>query len=201
MKKVYISGKISDLPIELAKQKFAAAAQLVEQLGHEAVSPFSNGLHDDAPWESHMVKDIEMLLGCDAIYMLPCWEDSKGARIEKHIAEVTNKAIYEMHADKSKGGLFITYFYKVVDLACDAYGVKQEAFFSKYRCLPLVHARMIVTHVLTLNGVHESRIAKLLNRDRTTVLHYLKKFENECRYPIFKSNVKHVLQSLNLTNN
>lgn len=197
MKKVYISGKISNLPIQEAKQKFAAAAQMVEELGHVAVSPFSNGLSDDAPWESHMVKDIEMLLSCDAIYLLPCWVDSKGARIEKHIAEVTNKAIYEVDGH----GIWQTYFEKVIGLACKAAGVDKKAFFSKHRYLNLVHARMIVTHVLTIKGLHETRIAKLLNRDRCTVLHYRSKFDSECRYPIFKSNVNHVLQSLNLTNN
>lgn len=34
-----------------------------------------------------MVRDIEMLMGCEAIFMLPCWTKSKGARIEKMIAQ------------------------------------------------------------------------------------------------------------------
>lgn len=34
-----------------------------------------------------MKADIKLLMDCDAIYLLKGWEDSKGARIEKELAE------------------------------------------------------------------------------------------------------------------
>jgi len=38
--------------------------------------------------------DIELLFDCDAIYMLNGWEHSKGAKIEKFIAETMGKPIW-----------------------------------------------------------------------------------------------------------
>ena len=78
MYRVYISGKISGLPIEVAKAKFEAAADMLREAGHRPVSPFDNGLPDDATWEQHMKADIAMMMECDAIFLLPCWQDSKG---------------------------------------------------------------------------------------------------------------------------
>lgn len=53
----------------------------------DPVNPMKNGLPETASWKQHMVKDIEMLLDCEAILMLSCWRTSKGAKIEKAIAE------------------------------------------------------------------------------------------------------------------
>lgn len=84
--KIYISGMITGCPIEAAREKFAQAAQQIVAFGHTPVNPFDNGLDVAAEWEAQMVKDIELLLGSDAIYLLKDWENSKGARIEEHIA-------------------------------------------------------------------------------------------------------------------
>lgn len=86
MKRIYISGKISGLPIEEVKAKFQAAEDNIAKIGEVPVNPLKNGLPDDASWYDHMVKDISMLFGCDQILMLPCWVHSKGARIEHFIA-------------------------------------------------------------------------------------------------------------------
>ena len=83
--KVYISGKISGLPISEVQRNFSEAERHLEEIGHEPVNPTKN---DDQTknWSEHMVDDIEMLMGCEAIYLLDNWEDSKGARIEYRIA-------------------------------------------------------------------------------------------------------------------
>lgn len=85
--KVYISGKISDLPTEQVKAKFAQAEAQVISYGHTPVNPLKNGLEISEHWNKHLAADIALLLECDAIYLLTDWEDSKGARIENHIAE------------------------------------------------------------------------------------------------------------------
>lgn len=84
--KIYISGKISDLPTETCRNKFEQAEAQVRAFGHEPVSPLRNGLPENAPWEEHMARDIYMLLGCDGIYLLKDWNDSPGARIEEFAA-------------------------------------------------------------------------------------------------------------------
>lgn len=89
--KIYIAGKISGLNRADAFYKFVQAADLLRRLGHEPVNPMeANGLDDDGnehPWAEYMRRDIPILLACEAIYLLPCWEDSKGARLERLIAE------------------------------------------------------------------------------------------------------------------
>ncbi len=50
------------------------------------VNPLKNGLPNIATWDQHMVRDIELLLTCDSICLLPDWQQSKGARIEAFIA-------------------------------------------------------------------------------------------------------------------
>jgi len=84
--KIYISGKIGDLPEAEVAAKFEHARRQVEAFGHEPVSPLNNGLDSAAPWEDHMGADIAMMLKCDAVYMLTDWGNSRGARIEHGIA-------------------------------------------------------------------------------------------------------------------
>lgn len=92
--KIYLSGKISDLPPEEVRAKFAQAADQIRALGHEPVSPLDSGIDYGDKWEKHIAADIAMLLGCDAIYLLKDWKESKGARIEKAVANECQKSIY-----------------------------------------------------------------------------------------------------------
>ena len=66
IKKIYISGKITGLPVREAIAKFRSAAEKIRRFGFEPVSP--------------------LLLRCDAIYLLDDYEKSEGARIELCIA-------------------------------------------------------------------------------------------------------------------
>lgn len=91
--RIYISGQISGLPLDEVKAKFQDAENRIVEHGDEAVNPLKNGIPDNEAWEVHMAADIVLLLHCDAIYMLPGWESSKGATLEKNIAERTGKKI------------------------------------------------------------------------------------------------------------
>lgn len=99
--KIYISGQISGLPLDEVRAKFHDAEQQIIERGNEAVNPLKNGIPDSEPWTVHMAADIVLLLDCDAIYMLPGWEASKGATLEKNIAERTGKKIIH-HETKDK---------------------------------------------------------------------------------------------------
>lgn len=100
VKRVYICGKISGLHVDEVRQKFEQAEKLIIEQGHIPVNPTKNGLSHNASWEQHMALDITLLMGCDAIYLLPDWEDSRGARIEKNIAKLTGKEMIFEQADK-----------------------------------------------------------------------------------------------------
>lgn len=84
--KVYISGMVTSLPIEEARENFSQAQETLEKYGFEVVNPLNNGLSPDDPWLAHMKVDIKLLMDCDAIYMLNNWEDSRGAKIEHDLA-------------------------------------------------------------------------------------------------------------------
>ena len=77
----------------LNRETFTKEATRIESLGHNPVNPFD--LCDGSEtWEQAMVKDIRALLTCEAISMLPGWENSRGAVIEKLIAEAMVILVY-----------------------------------------------------------------------------------------------------------
>ena len=86
MRKVYISGQITGLCLDECEKIFGEAEEKIKKLGLDPVNPLKNGLPKAATWVQHMGKDVELLLGCDAIYLLPNWSKSKGAKIELAIA-------------------------------------------------------------------------------------------------------------------
>lgn len=96
--KVYISGVISksetlsEKEINANLQRFEDARLDLIAKGHDVFSPPYHIPDNGRPstgylgWVEYMRKDIAELLTCDAIYPLPGWEESRGARLEMHIA-------------------------------------------------------------------------------------------------------------------
>ncbi len=86
-KKIYIAGKVTGLPIAETTMKFGEAQKELESRGFEAVNPLAvvNDWH--ATWEDAMKKCIAALVTVDAVYLLPCARDSRGAKLEKQLAE------------------------------------------------------------------------------------------------------------------
>jgi hypothetical protein len=97
--KFYIAGKISGLDYAEALDNFKVASAELQAMGYDAVNPMAeNGLDGDGnehPWVEYMRRDIPHLLRCDGIYLLSNWKDSKGARLERHIAEELGMEIIE----------------------------------------------------------------------------------------------------------
>lgn len=83
---VYISGPIAGYDMQERKLAFLKVQHMLESLGFKAVNPFDNGVADEEHWRVHMRADIKMLLECDAIYMMPGWELSKGCKLELDVA-------------------------------------------------------------------------------------------------------------------
>ena len=84
MKKIYISGKITDNPNY--KAEFEAAELALKIAGFQPVNPAEEQLPDGATWADYMRQDIKLLCDCDAIYMLNGWRESAGAKIEHKLA-------------------------------------------------------------------------------------------------------------------
>ena len=84
-KTIYISGPMTGLP-EFNFPAFHAAAKRLRADGNEVRNPAEVGEEPGLQWEDYMRKDLRLLCDCDAIYLLPGWEKSKGAHLELHIA-------------------------------------------------------------------------------------------------------------------
>lgn len=86
--KVYISGPISGLPFDEVEKAFSEAESKMLEEGFEVVNPLNNGLPRESTWNNHMKADIKLLMGCDTIYLLKGYEDSRGAMIEYDLARI-----------------------------------------------------------------------------------------------------------------
>lgn len=94
-RKIYISGEISGHPVEERRAVFARAEEELRGRGYDPVNPFNNGVLLDASYGDHMRADLRMLLGCDGIYLLRGWESSRGACLERAVAEACGLSIME----------------------------------------------------------------------------------------------------------
>ena len=97
--KVYISGPITGIDFG-NRFAFSCARNALELCGYEAVDPSEVQLGDDATWTDYMRADLKLLLDCDYIYMLEGWENSRGARLERELAE--NLKIEEIDLDEER---------------------------------------------------------------------------------------------------
>ena len=84
--KIYLSGKITGLPILEAIKNFESAENQLKELAI-IVNPMRISHYHDRSWQSYMKEDIKALMNCDAIAMLPNFNESKGALIELNLAK------------------------------------------------------------------------------------------------------------------
>ena len=84
--KIYIAGPMTGLP-ELNFPAFHAEAARLRAFGYEVINPAEINPDKHMTWRECMRTDIAALVFCDAIQLLPGWENSKGATLEHHIAE------------------------------------------------------------------------------------------------------------------
>ena len=97
MKKIYLAGKITGLPPEVAHTNFLNALMDVALSNPDAtvINPHALGqiCRRDAPalseadfWQFVMRHCICHLVQCDALYLLRNWQSSKGAQLERTLA-------------------------------------------------------------------------------------------------------------------
>ena len=91
-KKVYISGRISDLPREQYMTMFSIAEQMLRKKGYKPVNPTRFfmckyiWLYKLLGYRLTLLYDLWRLMRCDMIYKIPGWRDSRGANIESCVA-------------------------------------------------------------------------------------------------------------------
>lgn len=177
--KVYISGKITGLPITEAEERFKDAEELISALNLTPVNPLKNGLPRHSSWEEHMAKDIELLKQCEAIFMLENWEDSRGAKIEYDFAIGSGKTI--MYENQISNGRDLQ---KLTTAIHEVTGLTIKDLTDERRTRDTVFARMIFAW--HCKDMRPDDIGRILNRDRCTVGYYLNRYEDEVKYnPVF----------------
>lgn len=97
--KIYISGPISGQREE-AEKLFSFIEGNIKLAGHVPVNPFKLHGGKKNTWEQNLKEDIAELIWCDAIYLLPGWKSSRGARLEAHIAQELRLKIMN-HTEKN----------------------------------------------------------------------------------------------------
>lgn len=85
MKRIYIAGPCTGIE-DLNYPAFNAAAARLRADGHEVVNPAENPEPPCRSWAGYMRMSVAQVATCEAVAMLPGWESSKGASLERHIA-------------------------------------------------------------------------------------------------------------------
>lgn len=99
-KRIYISGPISDLPIDVAKESFKQAIIKVSKVyppsEYTYINPFDlNTGVKDPTWHDYMMTCLKSLRSCEIIYMMEKWMMSDGACVEITFARKSKiKIIY-----------------------------------------------------------------------------------------------------------
>lgn len=111
--KIYIAGPMTGYD----QWNFPAFFKLEEslrKLGYQVINPAHNDgttlelalesagepERPNNSWAWYMRRDLPYLLECDAICVLPGWQESKGASLEVHVAKAIGLPIYVFQEDK-----------------------------------------------------------------------------------------------------
>ncbi|TLP71687.1 DUF4406 domain-containing protein [Pseudomonas nitroreducens] len=83
--RIYLAGPMTGLP-EFNYPAFHAEAERLRELGYHVENPAEHGVIDGCEWADYLRLDLQKLITCEAIALLPGWDKSKGARLEYHVA-------------------------------------------------------------------------------------------------------------------
>jgi len=76
---------------------FNKMAAKLRARGYVVENPAEHGVVDGADWADYMAYDLTRLGLCGQVAVLPGWENSKGARLEVHIARELGMKIVNAH--------------------------------------------------------------------------------------------------------
>lgn len=91
MTTLYVAGPMSGLP-DFNYPTFNAAASMLRGLGYDVLNPVDAEKDNPTPgqqqpWDWYMRKALRMVLEADGLAMLPGSHHSRGARLERRVAE------------------------------------------------------------------------------------------------------------------
>lgn len=93
--KIYVSLPITGHNINRCKERANGCRRALEGMGHSVITPFDVCPEADKPYAFYMGRDIEALMGCDAIFLTTGWCESRGCQLEWRCAEIYHKKIFQ----------------------------------------------------------------------------------------------------------
>lgn len=91
--KLYISGPMTGLPDSNFPAFFEAEAKL-RAVGFDIENPAEKGVLEGWTWEDYLKYDLQVMLPCQGLAILPGWEASRGACLEVHVAKALNMPVH-----------------------------------------------------------------------------------------------------------
>ncbi|MFV9461685.1 DUF4406 domain-containing protein [Pseudomonas aeruginosa] len=97
MHRVDLSGPMTGIP-DFNYPAFNAEEKRIRALGYFVENPAVNMVYRGAPWEAFMRDGIKRLMDCDILALLPGWERSRGANIERGLAITLGMRVVDAEA-------------------------------------------------------------------------------------------------------
>jgi len=95
-KRIYIAGPMTGYE-EKNFPAFYEAEEKLLSLGWIPVNPCRNECSSSVNWEDFMKPDLVDMIFCNAVFCLPGWEESKGAKLEVYLAEQLSIPVYKSY--------------------------------------------------------------------------------------------------------
>jgi hypothetical protein len=92
---VYIAGPVTTDLSEFNFPAFNAVAEQLRAEGAGVENPAENGSDDTLTYGEYIRLGLRQLLRCNEIMLLPNWEASRGAQLEKLVAETVGMTVTE----------------------------------------------------------------------------------------------------------
>ena len=89
---VYLAGKMTSIP-DYNCPAFHAAAATLRALDHTVLNPAENPAPPCGTWQAYMRMALAQLVQCQTIVMLPGWTDSRGALLERKVAQILHMEV------------------------------------------------------------------------------------------------------------
>lgn len=180
-KKAYILGKITGISIEKLKSKFDVAEKHLIKIGIVPVNPIKSKAIRKQSREKKLINQIDLLLGCNTIFVLDNWFDCDQSRIKMKIAvEYGMEVIYESDSYKNASQIE-----KMKEAIKDVMGFDFEEYTKMCRKNEYFYARMIfINHCKFYENMSLYEIGDLVNRDHSTIMHSIKQYRNEIKYNV-----------------
>lgn len=191
--KLYISGNTHKPPGELREEYLRAAAE-IKDIGHEPLNPF--GLCDDGsmpPWPTL----LEVLAHqCQGMYLLSGWQESELASTERYMCLITGKSIFYQSTEQERAAIDETKaaaVERIKEAIHEAMGMTLDEYRVHSRKTEYVFARMIFSHYGKRAGLSPEEISNCLDRNKSMIYHYFKRYADEVRYtPLFRGMAQKV---------